>query len=113
VPYIFAIKDKELKEGELGFASPGGISVVLIKKEGKLYALRNKCSHMWCAFRGAHLDGYILKCPCHDWRYDIRTGEFIDAPEIKLDTYPVKRQGEDILIEINDQPKQRTGIKEA
>jgi nitrite reductase/ring-hydroxylating ferredoxin subunit len=99
--YIFAIKDSELKEGEPSFVSPKNSSIVIIKKEGQLYALRNKCPHMWCSFKGTKLDGYIMKCPCHDWRYDIRTGEFIDAKEIKLETYPLKKEGEDILIDLN------------
>jgi len=100
MPYIFAAKETEINEGEINFASPGGISIVLIKKEGKLYALKNRCSHMWCTFKGAKLEGFSLECPCHDWRYDIRTGEFLDAREIKLEIYPVKREGGNILIDI-------------
>lgn len=100
MPYISAIKDSELQENEPSYITLNSISIIVIKKQGNLYALKNRCSHMWCSFKGSRLDGYILKCPCHDWCYDIRTGEFIDAPEIKLETYPVKRQGQDILIEI-------------
>jgi nitrite reductase/ring-hydroxylating ferredoxin subunit len=97
---IFAIRESELKESEPSFVSLGGISIILIKKEGRLYTLRNKCSHMWCSFKGARLEGYILKCPCHDWRYDIRTGEFIDAREIRLESYQTKREGGEIFIDI-------------
>ena len=102
MPFVFAIKDSELKENEPGFISLNSNSIILIKKEGSIYAMRNKCSHMWCSFKGSKLDGYILKCPCHDWRYDIRTGEFIDAKEIRLETYPVKKQGQDILINLTE-----------
>jgi nitrite reductase/ring-hydroxylating ferredoxin subunit len=99
--FIFTIKENELKESEPSFISVGGVSIVLIKKEGRLYALRNRCNHMWCSFNGAKLEGYILKCPCHDWRYDIRTGEFIDAREIRLETYQTKIEGGEIFIDLD------------
>jgi len=44
------------------------------------------------------LEGYILKCPCHDWRFDIRTGEFLAAPEIRLPTYPVREAAGKLFI---------------
>ncbi|HML26952.1 MAG TPA: hypothetical protein PKC27_09730 [Methanomethylovorans sp.] len=31
-----------------------------------------------------------MKCPCHDWRFDIRSGEFLDARELKISVYELK-----------------------
>jgi len=41
-----------------------------------------------------------MKCPCHDWRYDIRTGAFVDAGEISLKTYRWKVVEGGIFIKI-------------
>ncbi len=57
-----------------------------------MYALEGKCVHMACPLFGGTLDGYTLTCPCHDWRFDIRTGQFLDAPELALACYEVKSE---------------------
>jgi nitrite reductase/ring-hydroxylating ferredoxin subunit len=46
------------------------------------------------------LDGYNLVCPCHDWRYDIRTGRFRAAPELGLTVYPVKAETGKIYVSL-------------
>ena len=55
---------------------------------------------MGCSLSGGVLRGFILMCPCHDWRFDIRTGAFFNAPEIKLQTYPVKAEGGKIYVDV-------------
>ncbi|GMR04223.1 MAG: hypothetical protein BMS9Abin23_0114 [Thermodesulfobacteriota bacterium] len=88
--WVFAINEDELDEGAFGVVFPLGVPVLIIRKEGRIYALSNKCEHMGCPMDGGTLEGYAIKCPCHDWKYDIRTGEFLAAGEIKLKTYEWK-----------------------
>jgi nitrite reductase/ring-hydroxylating ferredoxin subunit len=45
---------------------------------------------MACPLLMGRLDGYTIACPCHDWRFDIRTGRFLDAPELGLSVYLTK-----------------------
>jgi 3-phenylpropionate/trans-cinnamate dioxygenase ferredoxin subunit len=92
--------ENKLKEGALSVAYPKGLPVLLIKKEGRVYALSNKCAHMACALSAGSLFGFMLKCPCHDWLYDIRTGEFFNAPELKLPVYECKADGGKIFVKV-------------
>ena len=46
-----------------------------------------------------NLDGNNVVCPWHEWAYDCRTGENDFDPAIKLDRFPVKAEGDDILID--------------
>ncbi len=80
----------KLAEGEMKVVSPRGISVLLIKQKGEVFALRNRCAHMGCTLAGAILEGRTLQCTCHDWRFDIRTGEFHDAKEIAIPVYETR-----------------------
>jgi 3-phenylpropionate/trans-cinnamate dioxygenase ferredoxin subunit len=96
--WVFAIEEKKLRENAVSLVFPKGISIMLIKKGGYVYALSNKCAHMACPLAAGTLEGYIMKCPCHDWKFDIRTGEFINANEIKLPVYPVKISDGNILV---------------
>ncbi len=98
--WIFAIEENELQENSTKTVFPKGLSVLLIKKTGEIYALSNKCAHMACALAGGTLKDYTIKCPCHDWRFDIRTGEFLDAKEIKIPIYELKLSDGKIFIKI-------------
>ena len=98
--WVQAADETKLKEDWINVAFPKGISVVLVKREGKLFAVRNRCYHMSCTMGGGKLDGYILQCPCHDWRYDIRTGEFLDAKELRIDTYETKVEGGKVYVRL-------------
>ncbi len=77
--WIFVIEENELQENSVNLVFPRGLPVLLIKKTGQIYAISNKCAHMACGLGGGTLKDYTIQCPCHDWRYDIRTGEFLDA----------------------------------
>lgn len=98
--WVFAIEEKDLMPENLTFVSPKGLPILLVKREGSLYAMENKCAHMACPLSGGVLDGYILQCPCHDWRFDIRTGEFLDAKEIRIKTFGIKKEEGKIFIQI-------------
>ena len=45
---------------------------------------------------------YIIECPKHNGRFDYRTGAAKGAPVcVNLNTYPVKVEGDDVLIELS------------
>jgi nitrite reductase/ring-hydroxylating ferredoxin subunit len=87
-----------LPEGGVMPVYPLGVSVIVARVRGEVYAVAGKCAHMACPLRGGALSGNVLTCPCHDWRFDIRDGRFLDAPELGLAVYPVKREGNRLLI---------------
>jgi nitrite reductase/ring-hydroxylating ferredoxin subunit len=45
---------------------------------------------MSCTLAGGRLDDYTIQCPCHEWKFDITSGEFLAAREIKVETYLCK-----------------------
>jgi len=95
------IKTAALRELSVTAVFPKGLPVLLIRRTGmEIYALANKCAHMGCPLARGSLDGYLLRCPCHDWTFDIRTGELAAAPEIKLPVYEWRIDGEHIHIRI-------------
>ena len=79
---------------------PKGVATLLIRRDDELYAVANRCAHMSCPLEAGRLDGYILECPCHDWRFDIRDGRFVEAPELAIPTYAVRIEGDDVLVQL-------------
>lgn len=90
----------KLAEGKPAAVFPLGLPVLLVRRGAEVFALENRCAHMGCPLAAGKLDGYLLQCPCHDWRFDIRDGKFLDAPELAVKTYPAEIQDGKIFIRI-------------
>lgn len=96
--WTYVMEEAALPEGGLAPAYPRGVHVVLARVGGALYALSGKCAHMACPLSGARLQDYVLTCPCHDWRYDVRNGRFLDAPELGLAVFAVRSEGGKVFV---------------
>lgn len=101
--WVPTLDESLLQEQTINVVFPKGVSIILIKKDGQIYAIRNRCAHMSCTLAGGRLDGYTLQCPCHDWKYDITTGEFLEAREIAIPTYRCRSQDGKVLIKLEEQ----------
>lgn len=66
------------------------------------------CTDGYCTHEKIHLaDGlvmdHIIECPGHNGQFDYRTGEPRRSPVCEaLRTYPVRLDGDDVLIDIGD-----------
>src|SRR5712671_7547189 len=98
--WVPTLDESQLQEDTIYLVSPKGLSIILIKKGEHTYALKNQCAHMSCTLAGGRLDGYTLQCPCHEWKYDITTGEFLEAREITVPTYRCKSQDGTIFVKL-------------
>ena len=63
-------------------------------------AIANRCAHMACPLEGGACEAFLITCPCHDWRFDVRTGAFVDAPEIAIPTYPVRVTDGEVFVSL-------------
>jgi nitrite reductase/ring-hydroxylating ferredoxin subunit len=100
--YISAIEEKELEAGKMKLVRVQGVPVLFIKQNGKIYAIDNRCPHQACGFSGGSLDGNVVICPCHDWRFNLETGEYEELPSYKLVTYPFKVEGGKIWVKVEE-----------
>lgn len=82
--FIPAILEDEVAEGKMKLVSLDGVPVLFIKQNGKLYVIDNRCPHQGCGFSGGTLDGSVVVCPCHDWRFNLETGEYEEESTFKL-----------------------------
>jgi nitrite reductase/ring-hydroxylating ferredoxin subunit len=46
------------------------------------------------------LDGKTVICPWHGWRYDVTTGANELVPDLPTNSYEVKVEGEDVLVNL-------------
>ena len=99
--FVSAIKDSDLAEGKLKAVRIKGKPVLLARVGGVVYGVSNVCPHEGCAFQGGILTGHLLMCPCHGWKFDVRTGEYQKIPTVKLQCYRCKSENGKIFVEIS------------
>lgn len=77
-----------------------GREIALFQVKGKVYALNHICPHQGGPLAEGGVDDGVVTCPWHGWSFNVTTGECTFNPSIKQGTYPVKEEGEDILVEV-------------
>lgn len=91
----------EIENGKIKEYKVNGKTIAVANTDGEYLAFDGICTHAQCSLSGGYLDGYTLTCYCHGAQFDISKGEVLAPPATQsLNTYPVKIEGEDILVEI-------------
>ena len=80
----------DLPPGTAVSVSAGDAEVAVFNRDGELLAVEARCLHRGGALAEGHVSGGIVTCPLHWWRYDLRTGERLGAPDLRLSCYPVR-----------------------
>jgi 3-phenylpropionate/trans-cinnamate dioxygenase ferredoxin component len=71
-------------------APAGDGEVAVFNLDGELVAVEARCLHKGGALAEGHVSDGVVTCPLHWWRYDLRTGERLGAPDLRLASYPVR-----------------------
>ncbi|WP_168122465.1 Rieske (2Fe-2S) protein [Paenibacillus sp. HB172176] len=90
------------------------IQIALFKVGENYYAWNNRCPHAaapLCAGTvcGTMLpsqvyeydygkEGEIVRCPWHNWEFDLKTGELLADSSVKLRGYELSREDEELYI---------------
>jgi naphthalene 1,2-dioxygenase ferredoxin component len=78
-----------------------GRRIALYSVEGEYYATDDACSHGKASLSEGFLEGYMIECPLHQGLIDVRNGCPGSAPITEaVASYPVKCQGEELLVQI-------------
>ncbi len=89
---------EEVPPGRSKIVVVAGHVVALFNAGGTFHALSNTCLHRGGPVGEGELDGTVVTCPWHGWQYDVRTGRNLLNPAACLKTYPVKVEGERVLV---------------
>jgi nitrite reductase (NADH) small subunit len=82
---------KEMKAGDK--------TICVANVDGQICAMENTCLHMGGPLGEGVIDGGKVICPWHGWAWDPKTGQG-PGPDAKVDVYPVKVEGGEVLVEM-------------
>jgi nitrite reductase/ring-hydroxylating ferredoxin subunit len=92
--FLAVCKIDELKDGQPRTFDVRGATVAVFRTPKGLFAIDNACVHEDGPLGEGKVDGVIVTCPYHDWRYDVTSGQCLSEPERNVACFSVKdREG--------------------
>lgn len=87
-------------ENEAKEITIGDRVICLANVNGALTAMDNVCIHRGGPLGQGVVEGGKIVCPWHGWQYDPKSGAASHNPAAKVKVYPVRIEGDDVLIEV-------------
>lgn len=104
--FVAVAKKNQLPQNAMLSVSNGGeVYVVLVDADGTICAYEDSCGHMGVPLSCGTLKNNVIICSAHHWSYNACTGRGINPDTDFLKTFPVKVEGEDILVDFGDEPE--------
>ena len=100
VEFVTVAKKSDFKEGQGKVIKAKDKTIALFYHNGNFYAIDNTCKHMGGPLGEGELENSTVTCPWHGWRYNIETGANLVMPNIKVNTYNVIVEGDEVKVEI-------------
>ena len=90
----------EVPEGTAKAVDVRGTPIALYNVGGTVYATTNTCPHRGGPLGEGDLEGSVVTCPWHRFRYDVATGACLTNAALTIGCYTVRVQGQDVLVEV-------------
>jgi nitrite reductase (NADH) small subunit/3-phenylpropionate/trans-cinnamate dioxygenase ferredoxin subunit len=88
--------------GEGRTVALGDRLIALFNDRGQFQAIDDICPHMGASLGSGCLEGGIVTCPWHGWRFRVADGTWADNPRLKVSSYTVRVVGDDVQIQVPD-----------
>jgi nitrite reductase/ring-hydroxylating ferredoxin subunit len=77
-----------------------GKEVALFNVDGTIYAMEDSCLHKGASLGTGQIEGKVVTCRAHGWRYDVTTGSTMNVPGYGVASYPAKVVDGKILVAV-------------
>ena len=91
---------EEIPPGKAKEVASGGRVIALFNVDGEIHAMDGICPHAGGPLGAGPLDGQIVTCPWHGWRFDVTTGQHSLNSRLRQERFPVKVEGSNILVQL-------------
>lgn len=87
-------------EGQAKEFTVGQKNVCVANVGGEYSAMDNVCLHRGGPLGQGVVEAGKIVCPWHGWQYDPKTGAVAHNPNAKVAVYPLKIEGDDVLVDV-------------
>ena len=90
----------DIPVGEGRVVDAAGMTLALFNVGGTYYAIDNGCPHRGGPLGEGDIDGTLVACTWHGWRFDVTTGANANNPAVRVACFPVTVEGDRILVDL-------------
>jgi nitrite reductase (NADH) small subunit len=76
-----------IPEGTSAVVTVGDRDVAVFKDGGEFFAIDDRCPHAGASLSSGHVEGGVVTCPWHGWRFRLCDGAWADNPKVKTDCF--------------------------
>lgn len=98
--YVKVASVPEIPAGTGKAVEANGRRIALFNVDGSFHAIDGICPHRGGPLGEGFLKGTVVTCPWHFWQYDVVTGKANDFPDVGIEVFEVKVEGDDVLVEV-------------
>jgi nitrite reductase (NADH) small subunit/3-phenylpropionate/trans-cinnamate dioxygenase ferredoxin subunit len=91
---------QDIPEGEAKVVALGRKVVAIFRVTGHFYAIDDVCPHMGASLAGGYIEGTVVTCPWHAWRFRLTDGAWADNPRLKIGCYAVRVEGDEVQVQL-------------
>jgi len=100
--YVEVASLERLPPGRGTVVTIEGKDIGLFNVDGVICAIANSCRHQGLSLGTSQLDGKIVTCRGHGWKYDVTTGSTLSSPGYGVPAYPVRVVEGKIMVAIDE-----------
>jgi nitrite reductase (NADH) small subunit len=78
----------------------GAHSLALFNVDGQYHCIDNACPHRGGPLGEGDLEGRVVSCPWHAWRWDVTSGANTNNPAVRVVAYPVTVEDGAVFVEL-------------
>jgi nitrite reductase (NADH) small subunit/3-phenylpropionate/trans-cinnamate dioxygenase ferredoxin subunit len=97
----------ELAEGEARTVELHGKLIAIFHHLGQYHAIDDVCPHMGASLSDGYVENGVVTCPWHAWRFRLADGAWADCPRLKIGSYTVRIEGDQIQVQLGSPPGPR------
>jgi nitrite reductase/ring-hydroxylating ferredoxin subunit len=90
----------DVPAGEGRVIDANGRSLAVFNVDGAYHAIDNACPHRGGPLGDGDMDGPLVACPWHGWRWDVTTGANANNPAVKVACFPVSVEAGEVFVEL-------------
>jgi nitrite reductase (NADH) small subunit/3-phenylpropionate/trans-cinnamate dioxygenase ferredoxin subunit len=96
-------KVRDIPIGEARMILVNEVAVGVFNVSGAFFAIDDACPHAGASLSHGIVDGDVVRCRIHHWRFCIRDGIYLDEmkPSCNVLTYPIRVVGDQVQIELD------------
>lgn len=104
MPVVKLIPLRRCREGRGTFIEYAGreLAVFLLDHGKKIVVIDNACPHSSGNLSAGEVEGAIVTCPLHDWRFDLDCGACVNAPNVRVKRYDCHARDGHLWVDLPD-----------